>query len=151
MKIHCVKSVYGVFSGPYFPAFGLNMERYSVKIRTRRNSVFAHFSRSDFNSQMTPKTDWTTSRNFNSTKKKHFQLPQSLIKFFKWKTFCLRTTNYQSIRKLAIPCSNSKWFQVFLWSEKLQTISGNFRNRGKFQTVKDLKQISSNSVIIRGP
>ena len=41
------------FSGPYFPAFGLNTERYGVslciqsecgKIRTRKNSVFGHFS-----------------------------------------------------------------------------------------------------------
>ena len=45
---------YGVFSGPHFPAFGLNTEilrksPYSVrmrKIRTRKNSVFVHFSRS---------------------------------------------------------------------------------------------------------
>ena len=46
-------SKYGVFSGPYFPAFGLNTERYEVslciqfeceKIRTRKNSVFRHFS-----------------------------------------------------------------------------------------------------------
>ena len=45
----------GVFSGPYFPAFGLNTKRYEVslriqsrcgKIRTRKNSVFEHFSRS---------------------------------------------------------------------------------------------------------
>ena len=45
----------GVFCGPYFPEFGLNTERYSVslhiqskcgKIRTRKNSVFGHFSRS---------------------------------------------------------------------------------------------------------
>ena len=53
---HCVKvSKYGVFSGPYFPEFGLNMKRYSVslsiqleygKVRTRKNSVFGHFSRS---------------------------------------------------------------------------------------------------------
>ena len=44
-------SKYGVFSGPYFPAFGLNTERYGVslriqsecgKIRTRKNSVFGH-------------------------------------------------------------------------------------------------------------
>ena len=32
-------SQFGVFSGPYFPAFGLNTERYSV---------FGHYSRSDF-------------------------------------------------------------------------------------------------------
>ena len=45
----------GVFSGSYFPTFELNTERYSVtlriqsecgKTRTRKNSVFAHFSRS---------------------------------------------------------------------------------------------------------
>ena len=43
------------FSGPYFPAFGLNMARYGVSLRiqsqcgkipTRKNSVFGHFSRS---------------------------------------------------------------------------------------------------------
>ena len=45
-------SKYGVFSGPYFPVFGLNTDIYSVnlcsqskngKIRTRKNSVFGHF------------------------------------------------------------------------------------------------------------
>ena len=58
----CVRSIqctawkvfkYGVFSGLYFPAFGLNTERFSVtlriqskcgKIRTRKNFVFGHFS-----------------------------------------------------------------------------------------------------------
>ena len=48
-------SKYGVFSGPYFQAFGLTMERYPVylciqckwgKIQTRKNSVFRHFSHS---------------------------------------------------------------------------------------------------------
>ena len=48
-------SKYGVFSGPYFPAFGLNRERYGVylriqseygKIQTRKNSVLSPFSRS---------------------------------------------------------------------------------------------------------
>ena len=47
-------SKYGVISSPYFPAFGLNTERCEVsfrnqcewgKIRTRNNSVFGHFSR----------------------------------------------------------------------------------------------------------
>ena len=44
---------YGIFSGPYFPAFGLNTKRYFVSlriqseckiIRTRKNSVFRHIS-----------------------------------------------------------------------------------------------------------
>ena len=48
-------SKYGVYSGPYFPALGLNTKIYSVhfrihseyrKIRTRKNLVFGHFSRS---------------------------------------------------------------------------------------------------------
>ena len=47
---------FGVFSGPYFPAFGLNTGIYGVnlriqsecrKIQTRKNSVLGHFSRSD--------------------------------------------------------------------------------------------------------
>ena len=38
-------SKYGVISGPYFPAFGLNTERSECgEIRTRNNSVFGHFS-----------------------------------------------------------------------------------------------------------
>ena len=46
-------SKYGVCSGPYFPVFGLNTEIYEVnfriqseygKMRTRKNSVFWHFS-----------------------------------------------------------------------------------------------------------
>ena len=48
-------SKYGVFSGPYFPVFGLNTEICTVnlriqpkysKIRTTENSVFGHFSHS---------------------------------------------------------------------------------------------------------
>ena len=50
-------SKYGVFSGLCFPVFGLNAEIYGVnlhiqsedrKIRTRKNSVFGYFPRSDF-------------------------------------------------------------------------------------------------------
>ena len=42
-------SKYGVFSSPYFPVFGLNLRIPSEyrKIRTRKNSVFGHFFRSD--------------------------------------------------------------------------------------------------------
>ena len=49
-------SKYGVSSGLYFPVFGPNTKIYGVnsriqseyrKIRTRKNSVFGHFSRSD--------------------------------------------------------------------------------------------------------
>ena len=51
----CKVSQYGVISGPHFPAFELNTERYFVslriqseygKIRTRNNSVSGHFWRS---------------------------------------------------------------------------------------------------------
>ena len=46
-------SKYRVFSGPYFPVFGLNTETYGLnlhiqseyrKIRIRKNSVYGHFS-----------------------------------------------------------------------------------------------------------
>ena len=33
-----------VFSGPYFPIFGLKIQSRYRKIRTRKNSVFGHFS-----------------------------------------------------------------------------------------------------------
>ena len=51
-------SKYGVISGPYFPVFGLNTERYGVSLRIqfeyrktqiRNNSVFGHFLRSNSN------------------------------------------------------------------------------------------------------
>ena len=57
---YCVKSVrIRSFSGPYFPAFGLNTERYSVlcispySVRMRenteqKNSEYGHFSRSNY-------------------------------------------------------------------------------------------------------
>ena len=32
------------FSGPYFPAFGLSISPYSVRMRENNNSVFGHFS-----------------------------------------------------------------------------------------------------------
>ena len=36
------------FSGPYFPAFGLNTERYGMRENTdQKNSDYGHFSRSD--------------------------------------------------------------------------------------------------------
>ena len=47
---------YGVIFGPYFPAFGLNTERYLIslriqsecrKVQTRNNSASGHFSRSE--------------------------------------------------------------------------------------------------------
>ena len=50
-------SKYGFFSGPYFPVIGLNTEICGVnhriqskygKIRTRKNSVFGQFSRSEY-------------------------------------------------------------------------------------------------------
>ena len=56
LVLHCVKNVeIRVFSGLYFPVFGLNMEIYSKnlliqfeyrKIQARKKSVFGHLSRS---------------------------------------------------------------------------------------------------------
>ena len=52
----------GVFSGPYFPVFGGNTEIYRVnlyiqseyrKLRTRKNSGFGHFSRTNHNANAT--------------------------------------------------------------------------------------------------
>ena len=44
-KQHCLKvSKYGVFSGPYFPAFGLNTERYFVSPRFQSECDLSVFS-----------------------------------------------------------------------------------------------------------
>ena len=69
------------FSGPYFPAFGLNTERYEVclhiqskcgKIWTRKNSVFGFFSRSACLPSrwvspciLFPPYDWANGRSIN--------------------------------------------------------------------------------------
>ena len=54
------------FSGPYFPAFRLNTDRYEVSLRiqsewgkiwTRKNSVFGHFSLSEETTLATPSPD----------------------------------------------------------------------------------------------
>ena len=55
-ELHCLKSIQiRIFSGPYFTVFELNTEICSVnlhipseyrKIRTRKNTVFGHFSNS---------------------------------------------------------------------------------------------------------
>ena len=53
-------SKYGVFSGLYFPAFGLNTEKMGTecgKIRTRKNFVFGHFSHSRSYTQIKRKWD----------------------------------------------------------------------------------------------
>ena len=50
-------SKYGVFSGPYFPVFGLNTEIYRVNLRiqskyrkiwSKKNSALGHVSRSEY-------------------------------------------------------------------------------------------------------
>ena len=60
-------SKHGVFSSPYFPAFGLNMERYEVslhiqsecrKMWTRKYSVFGHFSHSDSDASLSSCFFW---------------------------------------------------------------------------------------------
>ena len=57
VNIHCLKSVrIRSYSGPHFPAFGLNTERYGVslriqsecwKIADQNNFEYGHFLRSD--------------------------------------------------------------------------------------------------------
>ena len=42
INLHCIKSVHiQSFSGLYFPAFGLNMERFEVT-RDQKNSEYGH-------------------------------------------------------------------------------------------------------------
>ena len=51
IKYHCVKCVrIRSYSGPHFPAFGLNISPYSVRMREnadQNNSAYGHFSRTE--------------------------------------------------------------------------------------------------------
>ena len=76
---------YGVVSGPYFPVFGLNTEKYSVslriksefrKIRTRNNSVFGHFPRSDWFSKSVFDLNISVSGNWTKTLLKTYFVEQ---------------------------------------------------------------------------
>ena len=43
---HCVKGVrIRSYSGPYFPAFGLNKERHSVSLRIQSEKIWARINR----------------------------------------------------------------------------------------------------------
>ena len=98
-------SKYGVFSGPYFLAFRLNRERYSVslriqseceKMRIMKNSVFGHFSRSG-------SAKANMSRNW-------YQINFSIRTQFSKES---RTTNQTSYAR---PCStSSQWIQSLVF------------------------------------
>ena len=92
-------SKYGVFSGPYFPAFGLNTERYEIslriqsecgKIQTRKNSVFGHISYSVNPIHIVPVADscllWEHQRSWESEIFREFL---KFIKVFGFKNFFL--------------------------------------------------------------
>ena len=56
---HCVKSArIGSYSGPHFPAFGLNMERYSVSFRIQSEC-------GKMQTRITPNADNFYARSFN--------------------------------------------------------------------------------------
>ena len=87
-------SKYRVFSGPYLPVFGLNTEIYSAnlrfqsgcgKIRTRKNSVFGHFSR--IGSGTNPSKNVVTKRfvhiYFLTENLPFLEHPTSILKFTK--------------------------------------------------------------------
>ena len=123
-------SKYGVFSGPYFPAFILNTERYFVslriqsecgKTRTRKNSVFGHISRSEKTKGFLMFSKWKW-----AVKKKHWkkldinrlQKQRYLLEFLSW-TCLKRTTlispwNYLYLLKQFILAEMMKeWYFVY--------------------------------------
>ena len=112
-------SKHGYFPGPYFPAFRLNTERYSVslriqsecgEIRTRKNSIFGHFSRSVGKEQLKSlwKISWTQIRDIDwylDTNSTNTMLT-------------LATKNLMTIKVTSIYTSRplgATYFQVVLW------------------------------------
>ena len=57
---------YGVFSGPYFPAFGLNKERYAVRRDTEYLSIFSP-NAGNYGPEKTPSLDTFHAVCFSST------------------------------------------------------------------------------------
>ena len=90
-KKHCVKSVQiWSFTCPYFPVLGLNTEIYGInlriqlrywKIRTRKNSVFGHFARSEkvFKIVIIKSWSWETWNRFLEKRGKGFKIFQRRI------------------------------------------------------------------------
>ena len=120
-------SKYGVFSGSDFPVFGLNTEIYCVnlriqseyrKIRTRKKSVFGHFSSSAYFTQCQVIREtfyiflfpyfWNNSlcgisflQNF-----KHSE--------YFWKISCMRISNFCKYSLSSTTANNAKLYKVYL-------------------------------------
>ena len=83
-------SKYGIFSGPYFPEFGMNTEIYEVnlciqseygKIQTRKNSLIGHYSRSGYLNLCNKSLDFSGSLNYKSQKGTAYIVHLSLRKY----------------------------------------------------------------------
>ena len=104
---------YGVFSGPYFPAFGLNTKMYVVnlriqskygKIRTRKNSVFRQFL---CNESLTIFMQWV----FNKDWRWESQTSQLMLRspFVMWNQLPILV----QCNIFNVPCSNVQVFWRF--------------------------------------
>ena len=101
-------SKYGVISGQYFPVSGLNTEIYGVnlriqskygKIRTRKNSVFEHFSRSVAekidNLFTASKAYWSVLNNFLG-KRKTPNIPLLIVNEFVFSDFTTKANLFNN-------------------------------------------------------
>ena len=94
---HCVKNVHiRSYSGPYFPAFGLSISPYSIRMREntdQHDSKYGHFSRSIWKSKsmvlikfkilyLNTKTKDRMSHDFTfTTQKRWFRVPELVSDF----------------------------------------------------------------------
>ena len=115
-------SKYGVFSGPYFPVLRLNMDVYSVnlriqtkyrKIRTRKKSVFGHFSRSE----PSPAGNYIFEVNIRNTRARFFHSFLFDV-FLKWKLFlvdCVNKYPYSIFLYILLDGKCSSQFTAFIF------------------------------------
>ena len=111
-KDHCLKKVHiRNFSGPYFPAFGLNTGRYGVslriqsecgKIRTRKTPSTNTFYAVGVMDMVT--TCWTVSCCFSniSTKKKIQKTPRKIVCWVELPLWNFSVFTYKFIKRLLL-------------------------------------------------
>ena len=112
-----IASTTGIFSGPYFPAFGLTTGRYRVSLSIQsecgkiRTSVFRHFSRSGETEDTVCKHGRDRSGRLKMFFKRGVLLKSFLKKRFQYRWFLVNIANFlrtSFYRTLAVAASGKK-------------------------------------------
>ena len=109
MAVHCLKSVpFWSYSGPYFPTFGLNTERYRVSLRIQSGCGKIR-SISPYSVRMGENTDQ------NNSEYGHFLHSGNLLKIAFFRNLVnITTSNIAWLYFSKSNCNQSRYYQVVL-------------------------------------